>query len=209
MSSYSVKMMTRLSFHGRRPCVAGRTAEGPGTDSCESSRRVFACGRRAAARPLSDAGISSRSAARGARGLRRRHPRRSRLALRSPASTCSLLLGLEFLLRQRCAVVVSVRRRSPSEDRAARAAALRPLHPAPLLPLPLDGSPVDLERPRERLDGGQQPLLQAEDEQSGSGLLRAWSRPRAAPRERPVLVEQLESTRAPAHRRASRRCRSA
>ena len=40
----------------------------------------------------------------------------------------------------------------------------------PLLPVPLDGPPVDGQTARERLDRREQPLLQAHDEQAGGRL---------------------------------------
>ena len=40
----------------------------------------------------------------------------------------------------------------------------------PLLPVPIDGPPVDRQGARERLDRREQPLLQADDEQAGGRL---------------------------------------
>ena len=52
----------------------------------------------------------------------------------------------------------------------------------PLPPLPFDGAAMDAQSPGKRLDGGEQPLLQAGDEQGGDGLLALGSRRAAASR---------------------------
>ena len=175
MSSYSVKMRTRVSFHA--PAAAGLRrpgAAGPGTCARGSSRPAAdpgvgqAAGRLGDSRHLVEQRAPRRPAA-SAPAARRWRPRPGRLPPARSSSSGSV-----------GAVVVA----ADAARRAGRAGRPAPARPGRLglLPLPLDGAAVDVEGAGERLDGGQQPLLQPGDRAAPPPPACAWSRPAAAPR---------------------------
>ena len=130
-----------------------------------ASRSSSACSRRQSASAAASRGDSGLGGRGGGLDLRR-------------------LLGLELLGRP----ARRARRRRPAPSVKQRRLRRRPARrlggAAPCSHWRSTVSPVDLEAAGERLDRGEQPLLQADDEQPGRGLRPAASSRRSAPRAR-------------------------
>ncbi len=187
-SRFSVKMRTRRSFH------FGRRARWPLPNGGRPGHRFVAD-------PVDeppDLGVGQvprlprRSPASGrgapARGARAPRPSASRgdsaSAAAVTASICGRLLGLELLRRPLAALVVGVGRRGEAGSASSLGCAVAAARCRAFSHCRSHRRPVDLEAARERLDRGEQALLQARRRAGRRRPARgAWCS-RSAPRAR-------------------------
>ena len=168
MSSYSVKMITRVSFHGapRWPRVGHMCSRNPVEEATDP-------GVGQAAARLGDLGhlveqlLFARKQGLGRRIGQRPEGRRGRRL------DLGLFLRLELFFTERGAVVVAVD--GPGEQIEAAGAELCGLRVVlHRVPLPLHGPAVDAERAGEGLDRGEQALLQPGDQAGRPPPASAW-----------------------------------